>query len=551
MKQKTFVYLIIAHKNASQIKRLIDRLKGKNTAFVLHLDIRCEIRSFIDIIGDIHDEIYYVEDRVLTKWTSYGIVQATLNGLKLISKKILNVERVTLLSGQDYPIKNLALINSFFRSNRQAIYIDFNRIPHLGWKNGGIQRYPNFEMVNSVIKIYGGSQWWSFPMRLVDYILEFLDDNPAFIKYFQSVLIPDESFFQTLILNLEEKFIKKNIVNNSLRLIKWDAVYPDTNPRGLTIGDLELIKNSQELFARKFEPTTGDKNILDFIDKEILFYENEKTIIPAVANAVLFLTNKDDQRIFEEFSKIKDAQNDPHTAKIIYHKTSENIPLGIEKDIFIIDNSILHSLGYKPIKSNLLPGSNHFALMSFYREFPNYDFYWYIEDDVRYNGKWENFFDVFKNNLISDFISSHVRFYAFNRNWYWWNTLKFKEQTDHGLSMVSSFNPIFRISKKALAYLDNAMTNGWEGHHEVLIPTLLTNAGFVVNDFGGNGPFVLRDFAEKFYKGNLGEKGKELSSMRFRPFIDEKEIIAPFIYHPVKIEGLNNDWQKHLNENTV
>jgi hypothetical protein len=101
---------------------------------------------------------------------------------------------------------------------------------------------------------------------------------------------------------------------------------------------------------------------------------------------------------------------------------------------------------------------------------------------------------------------------------------------------IRSFNPIFRISNQAIAYLKDAYLSGWSGHHEVSMATLLNEGGFKINDIGGGGRFVLPGFEEKNYVTSQRDTNGDLKSgtMRFRPLISEEEIDGQFLYHPVK-----------------
>jgi len=89
--------------------------------------------------------------------------------------------------------------------------------------------------------------------------------------------------------------------------------------------------------------------------------------------------------------------------------------------------------------------------------------------------------------------------------------------------MIKSFNPIYRLSNSALQHLDTAFQNGWGGHHEVSIPSVLHHLGLKIQDFGGVGSFVPRGCKYRFYNSE---------SMWFKPLSagDRKN----YLYHPVK-----------------
>ena len=160
-------------------------------------------------------------------------------------------------------------------------------------------------------------------------------------------------------------------------------------------------------------------------------------------------------------------------------------------------------LGYPTFHPNtLVPGSSHFHIMDFFRK-NHYAYYWNIEYDVRFTGDWEKFFKYF-NGGDEDFVSSHIRFYEEEPEWWWWPELKCgaPASTPCGAPVsrkVRSFDPIYRLSHRALELIDAGHKAGWSGHNECLIPTILFNNGMTLRDFGGTGSFVRPEDKERFY----------------------------------------------------
>jgi hypothetical protein len=70
-------------------------------------------------------------------------------------------------------------------------------------------------------------------------------------------------FFQTVLLNSKNDALINSIVNNDLTYIKWLKDMPQTEI--LKACDYEEIKNSNKLFARKFD-TCIDSQILSLLD---------------------------------------------------------------------------------------------------------------------------------------------------------------------------------------------------------------------------------------------------------------------------------------------
>ncbi|WP_293888581.1 MULTISPECIES: beta-1,6-N-acetylglucosaminyltransferase [unclassified Sphingobacterium] len=243
------VFLIIAHRVEFTLVDLIERLTADENSFVLHIDKTVDIAPFIELLKDVKS-CYFLKDRYHSGWGTFGLIEATLSGLRYIRNHFLLTERIVLLSGACYPIKPLNYISKFLKSHTKTIFIDYHPIPRKIWYDGGIYRFPFYDIAKNDLTFFGGSQWFSIPNNITPIIFDFLDLNPLFMSYFRKVLIPDESFFQTLFLNCEHPIIYKNLKNLNLHFMKWDKPYK--SPRILSLIDLKQIKRSKCLFARKF-----------------------------------------------------------------------------------------------------------------------------------------------------------------------------------------------------------------------------------------------------------------------------------------------------------
>lgn len=331
-----------------------------------------------------------------------------------------------------------------------------------------------------------------------------------------------------------------------LHLIKWDAPY--RHPRIFCEIDFNVIKRSKALFARKFDTLQNSTKILDKIELEILSQpsKNKKTNI-SIQNpesvheegCILFLSDKGTKSIVSLYKGLKNETSTIADTFFLYHKKRKAIPIGLEKELaFVFHTPIIEKLNYPGMSSNLVPESSHFLLFQFYQRYPFYSYYWFIEDGVRYYGNWIDFFNSFSEyNVQSDFLTCHIKKYHDEPYWRWWSSLKhisgeiipYKER-------LRSFNPIFRISNKAVAFLDEAFSSGWSGHCEVSLPTLLHNGGYSINDFGGKGQFVIPQFPFTLYQPASPDPFGSLrsGSMRQSPFIEPQEMKKNQLYYPVK-----------------
>lgn len=269
-------YLVLAHKNAEQVKRLVSLLNGD---VYVHIDSKCDLKKFY--ISD--PKINYINQRINIKWGGFTMVNATLKLIKT-ARKNWNYDFYVLLSGDDYPISSLNQLKSFLINNRKYSFIEYDKFEDK-WQDlkGRYENYKIFENTNIVIKVlqkiintfinkrsmfrnmqaYKGSQWWCLNAESIEYILEYINDNVSIIKYFKHTHIPDEMFFQTILLN---SHLTDSIINDNLRYIIFDGAHPQI----LTTNDLnQLMKIEKKFFARKFDIEI-DSKVLDLLDNRII-----------------------------------------------------------------------------------------------------------------------------------------------------------------------------------------------------------------------------------------------------------------------------------------
>ena len=248
--------------------------------------------------------------------------------------------------------------------------------------------------------------------------------------------------------------------------------------------------------------------------------------------AVLYLTTKSNEWTLSSFHALEQSLQGKADVYFAYHQQGDVLPVSLQniENLFVFTSDVLKELGYTPIeRGKLVPGSNHFPLLKFYKENQGYDYYWLVEDDVRFSGEWKDFFGSFAS-CTSDFLSSVIETKAENPTWYWWTSLKTGNEVIAEEKLLKSFNPIYRLSSQALVCIDAHLRIGWMGHYEVLLPTLLYNKGFLLEDFGGEGTFVRPENNAKFYDD---------TSMRIAPVLPDDR--KNYLFHPVKEEKVRLD----------
>ena len=279
-----FAYLILAHKNPQQLKRLVDALNTEYSVFIIHIDAKQKIWSFTRIFYDyLPGKVFFCPKRKNVRWGGYSMIEATMAMLDFFFKLKLKANYFHLLSGQDYPIKSNKEIRSFFKKNIGINFIEYFSLPNTKW-NPSIERLTlrwwlnnkqvwwysdldfykenkhNFKNKKNDLKPYGGSQWWSLHRECIKYIHNLYHINNDLFESFRYSFIPDELLFQTLILNSR---FKLSVRNKNLRFIQWseDQAHPDV----ITSDYFDQINNCKnKFFARKFDNSSA---ILDLIDE--------------------------------------------------------------------------------------------------------------------------------------------------------------------------------------------------------------------------------------------------------------------------------------------
>ncbi|MGA6119156.1 beta-1,6-N-acetylglucosaminyltransferase [Sphingobacterium anhuiense] len=250
-------FLIICHKNELQVCELIKvLLQDKNNYCIVFCDLNFSILNAIKTLSISLKQVQIIHSKFKIQWGTFSMVHASLILLEKAYSSRCNFKYYHLISGQDFPIKPIREINSFFKKNNR-IYLDYFKLPRTDghWSpHGGLGRYihnnPNKHAIpHNISCLYGGSQWWSITREATKYIFNFLESNPSYFTFYYKTFVPDESFFHTILVNSDH--LKKRIINNNLRYIDW--ISGPNYPRLLTKEDFKKIIDSDYIFARKME----------------------------------------------------------------------------------------------------------------------------------------------------------------------------------------------------------------------------------------------------------------------------------------------------------
>lgn len=184
-------------------------------------------------------------------------------------------------------------------------------------------------------------------------------------------------------------------------------------------------------------------------------------------------------------------------------------------------------------------GDNDLPVLSFYREQPDYDYYWVVEYDVRYTGNWGALFAQLRASK-ADYLATTLQDYDENPRWWWWRTLT---NTPRGLlQRVRCFTPFCRLSNGALAAIDEWYREGGSGHYEMIWPSVCKTMGLAIEDIGGEGRYTPERWRGQHYVNTPHKPSLSPGTFVFRPIYRDAWVLAnglkhasgPMLWHPVK-----------------
>lgn len=139
----------------------------------------------------------------------------------------------------------------------------------------------------------------------------------------------------------------------------------------------------------------------------------------------------------------------------------------------------------------------HFRMLVFYINNPNFDYYWFFDDDIDFSGNIKMFLDTYLNES-EDFMAIQ----AFKKENYANNYPKISiinnrmtgsrghwlewcpgpgDNFKHNPVHIGSFFPIVRFSNKAMKHLLDLHNQGFYGYSEGFVPTSLASDGLTVS----------------------------------------------------------------------
>ncbi len=282
----TLAYVISAYRLPGQLIRLVEQLDEPSTYFVISVDRGTDQATFDTIRGALAQRRnIHILPRHSSAYRGFGHVRSTLRGIEYLLNTGIGFDYLSVLTGQDLPIKTNEKIRERLASANGHGFMEHFTLPDPRWSGGGLNRFSSvflhthrgnwsigrrrfFGLIPKGFPFeqtpYGGSGYWTLSHDHVAYINEFVRRNPKFVRFFRTTDMPDETFFHTIIMNSP---FAGDIVSDDLRHIDWSD--RSELPRIMRMTDLATLAHTEDLFARKFDVEV-DADVYSAVINELL-----------------------------------------------------------------------------------------------------------------------------------------------------------------------------------------------------------------------------------------------------------------------------------------
>lgn len=283
----TLGFIVLAHRGPEQLALLVRRLVHPDTRIYLHVDARSDLAAFRRHLGETAADVTLLP-RFPSRWGGVEVVDATLAGLRRARED--GCGYVMLLSGQDFPVWPVERTVAWAAAEGTRSHVSHFPLPDPRWRLDGRVRTECYtytvrgrretciparfdvpmsfrgRVLNGLLRLrgalkpvrrfpayvrpFGGSQWWNLSGEAVRFVFDFLERHPDYRAYHEHTLLPDEMFFQSILLGTD--FHERHeVVDDALRFMIWEE--GSSHPRTLTREDLPAAHAGGRPFARKFD----------------------------------------------------------------------------------------------------------------------------------------------------------------------------------------------------------------------------------------------------------------------------------------------------------
>ena len=266
-------FIMMCHTALFRAAQVARHLANAGCPVVIHVDSRVgreEYAGLVARVADLDDVSF--SPRFACNWGTWSLVAATQGAAEQILHRHPHIRHVYLASGACLPLRPVDELIDYLAARPTTDFIESVTTADVTWTKGGLdterfslhfpfgwrshrrlfdltvrlqRRLRMHRRMPKGIVPHLGSQWWCLTRQTLSAILQD-PDRALHDRFFRTVWIPDESYFQTL-----ARLYSLNIESRSLTLSKFDF---EGKPHTFYDDHLQLLRRSDCFVARKIWP---------------------------------------------------------------------------------------------------------------------------------------------------------------------------------------------------------------------------------------------------------------------------------------------------------
>ncbi len=303
---KKYAFLVTAHTDIEQLKRLTKRLMSLGDIYMLidkkqkDTDYLSEVQNLAANSGG---QILLAQPRISIAWAGFSVCVGQRILLDACMDSGREYERVFFLSGLDYVLVSDEEFRAFFDANKERefvcgfnisqcheerqlyrirLYHLFRDIPlkhnsflrraiivgtRLTLRVLGFKKPLSIPVAGASWDVYYGSEWTSMTFGCAKYVWKQMHENEVVRKYFATSYAPDELYVPTIVMNSE---YGKNAIPCDSSDFKQLTPLHYLNYHNFIFtydeNDYDKLMSSGKIFVRKLVSGKSEK-LIEMIDK--------------------------------------------------------------------------------------------------------------------------------------------------------------------------------------------------------------------------------------------------------------------------------------------
>ena len=285
-------YIFQIYKDFDYHAKVFRMLKEPWCDIFVHIDKKSKIDLKKYIKEYNLDDINFLKNRMSVYWGGFTQIQSTLKLFQAVKDSGEKYDRIIFITDNEFPCWSNKHIYEFFEQHKDEEFFSIAQkrpnMPKFEYPESRVNAYsffdcplfrkmPRRKLTNMMYNIwnfqrnvlgfsrkllpykyYRAHSKFYVTQDFIEYVLDYVKNNPDDLNTFKHTCCADEVFFVTLLMN-NPKF-SKNLHNNLYRFHIWGA----TAPIDLNIKHKEQIVAKNPIICAKITPNVSDE-LMEFL----------------------------------------------------------------------------------------------------------------------------------------------------------------------------------------------------------------------------------------------------------------------------------------------